>query len=60
MILSREDAVSGFRALVGPTEPEKAKEEAPNRYGFFKLIQIAQITLFLKGILNAFCTDTQL
>ena len=30
LILSREDAIPGFRALVGPTDPEKAKEEAPN------------------------------
>eukprot|EP00794_Sanderia_malayensis_P017266 gene17266-18990_t len=29
MILSKEDAIPGFRALVGPTDPEKAKEEAP-------------------------------
>jgi len=30
MILSREDAIAGFRALVGPTEPDVAKERAPN------------------------------
>ncbi|XP_065051819.1 thioredoxin domain-containing protein 3 homolog isoform X2 [Rhopilema esculentum] len=30
MILSREDAITGFRALVGPNEPEVAREQAPN------------------------------
>ncbi|ELT87722.1 hypothetical protein CAPTEDRAFT_96991 [Capitella teleta] len=29
MVLSREDAVDGWRSLIGPTDPEKAKEEAP-------------------------------
>ena len=30
LVLSREDAVSGWRALMGPTDPEEAKEHAPN------------------------------
>jgi len=30
LILSREDAVSGFRSLMGPTAPEHAKEVDPN------------------------------
>ncbi|KAJ8320307.1 hypothetical protein KUTeg_001894 [Tegillarca granosa] len=29
MVLSREDAVDGWRALIGPTDPDKAKEEKP-------------------------------
>ncbi|XP_069108092.1 thioredoxin domain-containing protein 3 homolog isoform X33 [Argopecten irradians] len=29
MVLSREDAVEGWRSLIGPTDPEKAKEESP-------------------------------
>ncbi|XP_060065627.1 thioredoxin domain-containing protein 3 homolog [Ylistrum balloti] len=29
MVLSREDAVDGWRSLIGPTDPEKAKEESP-------------------------------
>lgn len=33
MVLSRPDAVSGWRALMGPTDPEKAKEEQPDRFG---------------------------
>ena len=30
MILSREDAVDGWRSLMGPTNPENAKEESPD------------------------------
>ena len=30
MVLSREDAVFGWRSLMGPTDPTKAKEENPN------------------------------
>ncbi|XP_021351877.1 thioredoxin domain-containing protein 3 homolog isoform X3 [Mizuhopecten yessoensis] len=30
MVLSREDAVDGWRSLIGPTDPEKAKEESPD------------------------------
>ena len=30
MVLSREDAVSGWRALMGPTNPEEAKQQNPN------------------------------
>ncbi|XP_070570046.1 thioredoxin domain-containing protein 3 homolog isoform X6 [Ptychodera flava] len=29
MVLSREDAVTGFREIMGPTDPEVAKEQAP-------------------------------
>lgn len=29
LCLAREDAVSRWRELIGPTELEKAKEEAP-------------------------------
>ena len=32
MVLSRPDAVSGWRALMGPTDPGKAKEEQPDRF----------------------------
>ena len=32
MVLSREDAVEGWRSLIGPTDPEKAKEEKPDSY----------------------------
>lgn len=31
MVLSREDAVVGWRALMGPVDPEVAKEGNPNR-----------------------------
>jgi nucleoside diphosphate kinase len=31
MVLSREGAVEGWRQVIGPTDPEKAKEEAPER-----------------------------
>ncbi|XP_061183794.1 thioredoxin domain-containing protein 6-like isoform X2 [Saccostrea echinata] len=30
MVLSREDAVQGWREIIGPTDPEKAKEENPD------------------------------
>lgn len=40
MVLSRPDAVTGWRALMGPTDPEKAKDEEPDRFGHF-------ITLFI-------------
>ena len=29
LVLSREDAVHGWRTLMGPTDPEEAKESAP-------------------------------
>lgn len=29
--LAREDAISGWRNMLGPTEVEKAKTEAPER-----------------------------
>lgn len=29
MVLSREDAVEGWRSLIGPTDPEKGKEDNP-------------------------------
>ena len=29
MVLSREDAVHGWREAIGPTDPELAKAEAP-------------------------------
>lgn len=34
MVLSREDAVRGWRDMIGPTDPEKAKEENPDSYVF--------------------------
>ena len=32
LALAREDAVAGWRDLLGPKEVDKAKEEAPQRY----------------------------
>jgi nucleoside diphosphate kinase len=30
MILSRENAIEGWREVIGPVDPEKAKLENPN------------------------------
>lgn len=30
MVLSKPDAVMGWRAVIGPTDPEQAKEQDPN------------------------------
>ena len=31
MVLSREEAVTGWRALMGATDPEEAAQQEPNR-----------------------------
>ena len=31
MVLSREDAVEGWRSVIGPTDPQQAKEQNPSR-----------------------------
>lgn len=58
MVLSREDAVQGWRQVIGPTDPEKAKEENPDScvflcYLFFKVDlpvnkNIGLVTIILK------------
>jgi nucleoside diphosphate kinase len=30
MVLTREDALLGWRALIGPTDPEEAKQDNPD------------------------------
>ena len=49
LILSREDAVSGFRSLMGPTAPEHAKEVDPNRYLKYLIHICLILTIFQSG-----------
>lgn len=30
LLLEREDAVTGWRAMMGPTDPDEAREKAPD------------------------------
>jgi nucleoside diphosphate kinase len=32
LVLSKEDAIGGWRELMGPTDPTEAKEAAPDTY----------------------------
>jgi nucleoside diphosphate kinase len=32
LVLSREDAINGWREVIGPVDPSKAKQENPNSY----------------------------
>lgn len=32
MVLTKDDAVQGWRGSIGPTDPAEAKEKAPDRY----------------------------
>ena len=32
MVLTREDAVTGWRAMMGPADPEAAKDQNPNAF----------------------------
>ena len=38
MVLTKEDAVSGWRAMMGPTDPQQALELDPNSYVFRRAI----------------------
>lgn len=45
MVLSREDAVQGWRQVIGPTDPEKAKEENPDSCVFFNYLFSLKVNL---------------
>lgn len=38
MVLSREDAVDGWRSLMGTTDPSQAKEQDPESYVNYVLV----------------------
>lgn len=45
MVLSREDAVQGWRQVIGPTDPEKAKEENPDSCVFLNYLFSLKVDL---------------
>lgn len=45
MVLSREDAVQGWRQVIGPTDPEKAKEENPDSCVFLNYLFSLKVNL---------------
>jgi len=46
MVLSRPDAVTGWRALMGPTNPEDAKQAQPDWYVTPIIIIIIPVILY--------------
>ena len=38
LALAREEAVEGWRDMLGPKEVDQAKQDKPDRYGIFSLL----------------------
>ena len=53
MVLSRPDAVAGWRAMMGPTDPEKAKQEQPDRFDHWVLITSWGVVNSLRALFGA-------